>query len=642
MQFTHANGVTTRSSAVCLDSTECAGTATVVPATCTGTATGTTTVVCTGNATVSPGIYVDCSVQYDLNGTCLAGCNRTEAMVPGPVCGFSSDAERYVNVCNEVRCGSSDCNEDSYCAPRDELHEVACCSDVNLGGWRSCSVGGAPVYGERDAGSLSCTSSATLVEALDTCAGVGARLCTAAELEAGCTSSTGCSFDFQLLWSSTSVVQPGLQNLSATACPGGCVHTPAHVPTCDRSASTDGSDICPAGCEATVTGSLPTTFVEAAAVCAGTDARLCTIDELLQGVAHDTGSWELQCQDIVLELDPEDQLMCSQCDAGLSFIMYSLGSVHSRSGFETRFNDPDHFAIVRWNSDLDDEGWQADSVAGWTGFNVLDGDVLVAELVGNSSVAPILDQLDLHHGIRRGFDGGDLAFTPHTDRQGRESVRLHGTSLRRACCASDTIETWSATPCGTGGYKVAIGTDGSGRAECRHNLNDSLPVRCCADVVVPECGPSVGPLFSCQLCAVGTEQLVAGTDTIESCFDCTPGRADLDRDPSTECELCPLGLFSQGFGSSSCGPCGAGTYTDPTATACLPGVDCPPGTFVDNDHQACTRCSQGRYSTESGSAGCKACPPSTANNRTGSISQEDCALCPDGFGAPCLLLSTAA
>jgi hypothetical protein len=116
----------------------------------------------------------------------------------------ASDAEQYVNVCNEVRCGSSDCNEDSYCAPRDELHEVACCSDVNLEGWRSCSVGGATVYGERDAGSLSCTSSATLVEALDTCEGVGARLCTAAELEAGCTIGTGCSFDADLLWSSTS------------------------------------------------------------------------------------------------------------------------------------------------------------------------------------------------------------------------------------------------------------------------------------------------------------------------------------------------------------------------------------------------------------------------------------------------------
>jgi hypothetical protein len=107
---------------------------------------------------------------------------------------------RCSQPCTEVRCGNQNglyCTEDEYCASPDELHEVSCCSDTDLGGWRSCSVGqvGRTVYGERDAGSLACTSDATLAEALAVCTAVGARLCTVSELEANCGQGTGCSHD---------------------------------------------------------------------------------------------------------------------------------------------------------------------------------------------------------------------------------------------------------------------------------------------------------------------------------------------------------------------------------------------------------------------------------------------------------------
>ena len=118
----------------------------------------------------------------------------------------SADVNRLEFVsCNEVACGQlGECGEDTYCAFPDELHEVSCCSDFDLGGWNQCSVRGRTVYGERDAGALTCTSGATLPEAAAVCTRVGARLCTMEELEADCTADTGCNHDWDLVWSSDS------------------------------------------------------------------------------------------------------------------------------------------------------------------------------------------------------------------------------------------------------------------------------------------------------------------------------------------------------------------------------------------------------------------------------------------------------
>ena len=91
------------------------------------------------------------------------------------------------STCFEVRCGNAGhCAEDEYCASPNDRHEVTCCSDIDLGGWASCTVDGATRYAEREAGGLECTSDATYADAEATCAAVGARLCTLEELEANC------------------------------------------------------------------------------------------------------------------------------------------------------------------------------------------------------------------------------------------------------------------------------------------------------------------------------------------------------------------------------------------------------------------------------------------------------------------------
>jgi hypothetical protein len=53
----------------------------------------------------------------------------------------------------------------------------------------------------------------------------------------------------------------------------------------------------------------------------------------------------------------------------------------------------------------------------------------------------------------------------------------------------------------------------------------------------------------------------AGTVEVEvnECVDCPLGRADLDRDASTPCELCEPGTFGSG-GGVYCAPCGEAMY----------------------------------------------------------------------------------
>ncbi|KAL7528166.1 hypothetical protein ACHAXR_002302 [Thalassiosira sp. AJA248-18] len=107
------------------------------------------------------------------------------------------------NCGNAIVCGSS---INAGCAsPRvrqaspSGLHEVRCCSDTEKTGWKkndNCAV-----WGESDV--PQCNSSKTLAEAENICLSAGARLCTAEELEADCTKGSGCQFDKQHVWSSS-------------------------------------------------------------------------------------------------------------------------------------------------------------------------------------------------------------------------------------------------------------------------------------------------------------------------------------------------------------------------------------------------------------------------------------------------------
>lgn len=96
-------------------------------------------------------------------------------------------------------------------ADLNEKHEVRCCSDSDQG-WgynvrSSCkNTLGRNVWATSKNGAGVChPRSKTLAEAESICASYGteSRLCTAQELEAKCTQGTGCSFDRDHLWSSS-------------------------------------------------------------------------------------------------------------------------------------------------------------------------------------------------------------------------------------------------------------------------------------------------------------------------------------------------------------------------------------------------------------------------------------------------------
>jgi len=109
------------------------------------------------------------------------------------------------DVCHFTECGRSDrCSQPAACVTDEQLHEVRCCSDAAIDGWKAASSGGRSVWGESDDTSegWACTSNAPFSRAQEICTSVGARLCTAQELRDDVTAATGCNHDSDLIWTS--------------------------------------------------------------------------------------------------------------------------------------------------------------------------------------------------------------------------------------------------------------------------------------------------------------------------------------------------------------------------------------------------------------------------------------------------------
>ena len=103
--------------------------------------------------------------------------------------GKSSDTE---STCEEPSC-------DTTLAEESKESAVRCCSDTQISGWGknpSCSV-----WAESDIGGE--CKNLNWKDANTFCVSQGGRLCTKNELEDNCSSDTGCSYDFRLVWSST-------------------------------------------------------------------------------------------------------------------------------------------------------------------------------------------------------------------------------------------------------------------------------------------------------------------------------------------------------------------------------------------------------------------------------------------------------
>jgi len=101
-----------------------------------------------------------------------------------------------------VVCGREGfCIEDNTMARDSDLHEVRCCSDIAIAGWRKNDACG--IWGQSKFNGV-CHAKKKFESAVAICYDNGGRLCTKSELEEKCSANTGCKFNEELMWSSTS------------------------------------------------------------------------------------------------------------------------------------------------------------------------------------------------------------------------------------------------------------------------------------------------------------------------------------------------------------------------------------------------------------------------------------------------------
>jgi hypothetical protein len=114
----------------------------------------------------------------------------------------------------------------------------------------------------------------------------------------------------------------------------------------------------------------------------------------------------------------------------------------------------------------------------------------------------------------------------------------------------------------------------------------------------------------CVSCASGTYSS-PGSRFQDECVACEPGRADLDRSASTICTLCPAGYYSDSTGATECtAVCAPGSYADSgigsTSLAGVSCIECSTGKADSdgNPSTPCQECPSGRYSDAVGVTEC--------------------------------------
>lgn len=153
-----------------------------------------------------------CITDNRVNSGCVPTMSPTASLAPSVP--RPSRSPTIKNSHYFTACGSSAqwCSGLVDSSANEELHEVRCCADTYIGvGWKqhsNCINAGLDVWSKSEINGV-CHSFKTFVEAENVCHQIkGARLCTREELEADCSRSSGCSFDDNVVWSSTASSAP--------------------------------------------------------------------------------------------------------------------------------------------------------------------------------------------------------------------------------------------------------------------------------------------------------------------------------------------------------------------------------------------------------------------------------------------------
>jgi len=237
----------------------------------------------------------------------LSGEANTAAAPPPP-------APAFVIIGNPTNNGlAEDGNVAAACVAPDSVHEARCCSDTEIAGYSDkLAACGFPVWTESNFANTGygCVHDATLADNVEICAADGARLCTIAEMAAGCTAGTGCGHDADLIWTDSTcdpvpenvmVIIGNPNNGNAATNPPYCADAnELHEVRCCSDFAIDGYSDKLAACGFPVwtesafgnTGygcQSDATLAENMAVCAADGARLCSIEEMEAGCTSGTG-----------------------------------------------------------------------------------------------------------------------------------------------------------------------------------------------------------------------------------------------------------------------------------------------------------------------------------------------------------------
>ena len=224
-----------------------------------------------------------------------------------PTSDAPSDAPSTAPVNSPVQQHWASCGSQGKCTSETEqfyddstLHEVRCCSDNAITNWvkrPGCAVWGESMFGP----AKECFHDMTYDEAQAICTGNGGRLCTKEELMADCTRGSGCSHDFDLIWSSTD----GSEELGYLGCGrvGRCspalalasVESLHEVRCCSDTATTGWPQVCSTIGNVWGESNIgeicyhSETRQSAANICAAEGGRLCTMQELEDNCTAGTG-----------------------------------------------------------------------------------------------------------------------------------------------------------------------------------------------------------------------------------------------------------------------------------------------------------------------------------------------------------------
>jgi len=127
------------------------------------------------------------------------GCMHDEDLI------WSSFTTPYIpnqtNGSHLLACGNSgkDCDAETQVADDDTFHEVRCCSDTLIAGWKKKN--NCEVWAQSEL--PICFHKETYAGAESICAQNNARLCTVQEMLRDCTTGTGCGHDPDMIWTST-------------------------------------------------------------------------------------------------------------------------------------------------------------------------------------------------------------------------------------------------------------------------------------------------------------------------------------------------------------------------------------------------------------------------------------------------------